>query len=52
MKNEKIPDKIIMGYTGHKSLEIFNQYYKPSGAEKIEFMQMVWKLEKAPLKIA
>ncbi len=50
MKNKKIPDKVIMGYTGHKSLEVFNQYYKPNMDEKIDFMQTVWKMESAPLK--
>lgn len=50
MKNKKIPDKVIMGYTGHKSLEVFNQYYKPNMDEKIDFMQTVWKMDKTPLK--
>lgn len=50
MKNKKIPDKVIMGFTGHKSLEVFNQYYKPNTDDKIDFMQTVWKMEKAPLK--
>lgn len=51
MKNQKIPDKVIMSYTGHKSLEIFNQYYRPNSDEKKEFMQKVWQLETAPLKM-
>ena len=51
MKNKKIPDKVIMSITGHKSLEVFNKYYKPSSEEKITFMQDVWKLEPA-MKIA
>jgi len=51
MKNEKIPHKVIMGYTGHKSLEVFNQYYKPSGEEKKEFMKKVWTMDLAPLKM-
>lgn len=44
MKNKKIPDKVIMSYTGHKSLEIFNQYYKPNNDEKVDFMKAVWKI--------
>ena len=50
MKNKKIPDKVIMSYTGHKSLEVFNQYYKPNDDEKVDFMQKVWKMENTPLK--
>lgn len=50
MKNKKIPDKIIMSYTGHKSLEVFNQYYKPNDDEKVDFMQTVWKMDRAQLK--
>lgn len=50
MKNEKIPDKVIMGMTGHKSLEVFNKYYKPNNDEKKGFMQTVWKMERAQLK--
>jgi site-specific recombinase XerD len=50
MKNEKIPDKIIMGFTGHKSLEVFNKYYKPNNDDKKEFMQNVWTMEKSQLK--
>lgn len=50
MKNNKIPDKIIMGYTGHKSLEVFNKYYRPNNDDKKDFMQTVWKLENTPLK--
>ena len=44
MKTDKIPDKIIMGFTGHKSLEVFNQYYKPNDIEKVDFMQDVFKM--------
>ena len=36
MKTDKVPDKIIMGFTGHKSLEVFNQYYKPNDIEKVD----------------
>ncbi|NDI99434.1 tyrosine-type recombinase/integrase [Flavobacterium sp. LaA7.5] len=50
MKNKKIPDKVIMGYIGHKSLEVFNKYYKPNNDDKKDFMQTVWKMESAPLK--
>ena len=39
-----------MSYTGHKSLEVFNQYYKPNTDEKVGFMQTVWKMDNAPLK--
>jgi len=44
MKNKKIPDKVIMGFTGHKSLEVFNKYYKPNEEDKKDFMKNVWKL--------
>ncbi len=44
MKNEKVPDKIIMEFTGHKSLEVFNKYYKPNEDQKKEFMTNVWKM--------
>ena len=50
MKNKKIPDKIIMGYTGHRSLEVFNKYYKPNDEDKKDFMQTVWKMDHAPLQ--
>jgi site-specific recombinase XerD len=50
MKNKKIPDKVIMGMTGHKSLETFNKYYKPNNEEKITFMETVWKMERTQLK--
>ena len=50
MKNKKIPDKIIMSYTGHQSLEIFNKYYKPNNEERKDFMQTVWKMENTQLK--
>jgi len=52
MKNKKIPDKIIMGYTGHRSLEVFNKYYKPNNEDKKDFMQTVWKMKNSPLKKA
>ena len=52
MKNKKIPDKVIMSYTGHKSLEVFNKYYKPNNDDRKDFMQTVWKLDKPQIKIA
>jgi len=50
MKNKKIPDKVIMSFTGHKSLEVFNKYYKPNNDDKKDFMQTVWKMNKPQLK--
>lgn len=50
MKNKKIPDKVIMSYTGHKSLEVFNKYYKPNNDDKKDFMQTVWKMDDVQLK--
>ncbi|MEN8138781.1 MAG: tyrosine-type recombinase/integrase [Bacteroidota bacterium] len=44
MKNKKIPDKVIMEFTGHKSLEVFNKYYKPNDDDKKDFMKDVWKM--------
>jgi integrase len=44
MKNKKIPDKVIMGFTGHKSLEVFNKYYKPNKEDEKDFMNDVWKM--------
>ena len=52
MKTKKVPDKIIMGFTGHKSLEIFNQYYKPNEIEKVDFMQNVFTMNRVKLKKA
>ncbi len=43
MKNEKVPDKVIMDITGHKNLEVFNKYYRPSKKDKVEFMNTVFK---------
>ncbi|QCX00118.1 integrase [Aggregatimonas sangjinii] len=51
MKNKKIPDKVIMSFTGHRSLEVFNKYYKPNNDDKKEFMKTVWKMEKAPISV-
>ena len=50
MKNKKIPDKVIMSYTGHRSLEVFNKYYKPNNEERKDFMQTVWRTEATQLK--
>jgi len=44
MKNKKIPDKVIMSFTGHKSLEVFNKYYKPNKEDEKDFMNDVWKM--------
>lgn len=49
MKNQKIPDKVIMSITGHKSLEVFNKYYKPNDEDKKDFMRTVWKADAAQL---
>ncbi|MFL0143453.1 tyrosine-type recombinase/integrase [Tenacibaculum maritimum] len=43
MKNEGVPDKVIMSYTGHKSIEVFNNYYRPNQEHRINFMNQVWK---------
>jgi len=42
MKNEGIPDKVIMSYTGHKSIEVFNNYYRPNQEHRIKFMNDVF----------
>lgn len=42
MKNEGVPDKVIMSYTGHKSIEVFNNYYRPNQEHRINFMKNVW----------
>lgn len=42
MKNQRVPDKVIMSYTGHKSLEVFNNYYRPNEDEKVDFMNSVF----------
>mgnify|MGYP000007252497 CR=1 FL=1 len=52
MKNKKIPDKVIMSYTGHRSLEVFNKYYKPNDDDRKDFMKTVWTINKTPLKKA
>lgn len=43
MKNKRVPDKVIMSYTGHTSLEVFNVYYRPSEDDKINYMNKVFK---------
>lgn len=43
MKNKSVPDKVIMSYTGHKSLEVFNNYYRPNEEHKINFMNDVFR---------
>jgi integrase len=43
MKNKRVPDKVIMEITGHKSVDIFNKYYKPNNEEKKTFMNDVWQ---------
>jgi len=43
MKNNRVPDKVIMSYTGHTSLEVFNAYYRPSEDDKIDYMNEVFK---------
>jgi hypothetical protein len=32
-----------MDITGHKSVEVFNKYYKPNDDEKMNFMSEVWQ---------
>ena len=41
-----------MSYTGHRSLEVFNKYYKPNNDDKKDFMKSVWKMENVQLKKA
>ena len=43
MKNKRVPDKVIMSYTGHTSLEVFNAYYRPSEDDKVSCMNEVFK---------
>jgi integrase len=43
MKNNRVPDKVIMSYTGHTSLEVFNAYYRPSEDDKVNYMNEVFK---------
>jgi len=43
IENKRIPDKVIMSYTGHRSLEVFNNYYRPSEEDKVSYMNEVFK---------
>ena len=43
MKNQRVPDKVIMSFTGHTSLEVFNAYYRPSEEDKVNYMNEVFK---------
>lgn len=43
MKNKRVPDKVIMSFTGHRSLEVFNNYYRPSEEDKVDYMNDVFK---------
>ena len=43
MKNKRVPDKVIMSYTGHTSLEVFNADYRPSEEDKVNYMNEVFK---------
>ncbi len=43
MKNKGIPDPVIMSYTGHKSIEVFNNYYRPSEEDKVAYMKNVFE---------
>ncbi len=43
MKNQRVPDKVIMSYTGHRSIEVFNNYYRPSEDDKVNYMNEVFK---------
>ena len=42
MINAGVPNKVIMGITGHKSIVTFHNYYKPNEANTTRFMQNVW----------
>ena len=42
MINAGVPNKVIMGITGHKSIVTFQNYYKPNETNTIRFMQNVW----------
>lgn len=43
MLNNRVPIKVIMSITGHKSLENFMAYYKPDDTQKIEGMKEAFK---------
>jgi hypothetical protein len=40
-ENEGVPDKVIMSYTGHKSMKLFNNYYRPNQDHRINLMNNV-----------
>ncbi len=42
MKNQRVPDKVIMSITGHKNLNVFNTYYRPSEDDKVNYMNEVF----------
>jgi integrase len=42
MINAGVPNKVIMGITGHKSIVTFQNYYKPNETNTMRFMQNVW----------
>jgi len=42
MINAGVPNKVIMGITGHKSIVTFQNYYKPNESNTIRFMKNVW----------
>ena len=42
MINAGVPNKVIMGITGHKSIVTFQNYYKPNENNTIRFMKNVW----------
>ena len=43
MLNFGVPAKIIMSITGHTSLPVFSNYYKPDDKARIESMQNAFK---------
>jgi len=43
MLNSGVPAKAIMNITGHKSINNFQLYYKPTNDVLSDFMQKVWK---------
>ena len=42
MLNSGVPDKAIMKITGHKSINNFQVYYRPSNEVLSDFMSDVW----------
>ena len=43
MLNSGVPDKAIMKITGHKSINNFQVYYRPSNEVLSDFMNNVWR---------